>query len=128
MPGIYCTVEGCWDSKESKHRFPNSNIYPELFRKWLDLCNKKALFDLPPNLVYSNYRVCRLHFAEEDFGRNNRLLKTAYPKLRLPVLERSEVRISSSFGPHSFSLSVLCSLISSASVSSKSLSSPLLNN
>ncbi|KAK5648631.1 hypothetical protein RI129_003523 [Pyrocoelia pectoralis] len=84
MPGIYCTVEGCWDSKESKHRFPNSNIYPELFRKWLDLCNKKALFDLPPNLVYSNYRVCRLHFAEEDFGRNNRLLKTAYPKLRLP--------------------------------------------
>ncbi|KAF2887009.1 hypothetical protein ILUMI_19164, partial [Ignelater luminosus] len=85
MVGIYCAIEGCWGSKESKHRFPNPQKDMTLFNKWMTLCGNERLSEITPEKVYNNYRICKLHFTNEDFIANNKLNKQAYPSKNLPV-------------------------------------------
>ncbi|KAI4463232.1 thap domain [Holotrichia oblita] len=90
--GVYCAVYGCVGSRESKHRFPNPIKYPELFKRWILSCGRPELLERAAMNVYGNCRVCRKHFGDDSFGRNNVLLKTAYPTLYLP--EPCELTIS----------------------------------
>ncbi|KAF5273681.1 hypothetical protein FQA39_LY07371 [Lamprigera yunnana] len=81
MVGVYCAVEGCWDSKEWKHRFRNpSNL--NLFNTWVELCGNKRLLEVTLGQVLIT--VCSLHFTKSDFTTNNQLNRQGYPKLQLP--------------------------------------------
>ncbi|KAL1516160.1 hypothetical protein ABEB36_000079 [Hypothenemus hampei] len=85
LVAIYCAVEGCWASKESKHTFPNPPKNMELFKKWLQFCNNERLLEVTPDKIFRNSRVCRLHFEATDFMANNHLKRPAYPKICGPV-------------------------------------------
>ncbi|KAL1489923.1 hypothetical protein ABEB36_013849 [Hypothenemus hampei] len=82
MVAIYCAVEGCWGSKESKHTFPNPSKNMELFNKWVEFCRNKRLLEMIPDKIFKNSRICRLHFEATDFLANNRLKRSACPKIR----------------------------------------------
>lgn len=85
MPSIYCSVNDCWKSGESKHRFPNPLTNKALFDKWVNLCgNKRLISEMTPAKIYSNCRVCALHFLPEDFGPNRTLKKGVLPSVKLP--------------------------------------------
>ncbi|KAK9745745.1 THAP domain [Popillia japonica] len=86
--GIYCAVSGCVESAESKHRFPNPINYPQLFQRWIVVCGRKELQHRSPENIFNNCRVCRKYFSQENFGRNNVLLKTSIPTRHLPALNR----------------------------------------
>ncbi|CAH0548844.1 unnamed protein product [Brassicogethes aeneus] len=84
MVAVYCAVNSCWGSKESKHSFPNPSKNLDLFNKWVKLCANKRLLEMTPQKIYTNCRVCAKHFTLKDFLRNNRLGRQAYPTLLLP--------------------------------------------
>ncbi|CAH0555046.1 unnamed protein product [Brassicogethes aeneus] len=91
MVGFYCAVDTCWGSTASKHTFPNPNKNNDLFNKWVTLCKNKRLMEMEPKKIYTNCRVCRLHFTEEDFERNNRLKRKTYPTKSLPGCEDTSI-------------------------------------
>ncbi|KAK5646350.1 hypothetical protein RI129_004929 [Pyrocoelia pectoralis] len=84
MVAIYCAVENCWKSTASKHVFPNPAKNMALFKKWVKLCGNERLYDMTPNKIFTNCRVCRNHFEDTDFLANNRLNRGAYPSKFLP--------------------------------------------
>ena len=79
-----CAIEGCVASRTSHHRLPNPEKYPALFHLWIKVSGRVDLLKSSPKRVFDHIRVCRKHFAESSFGRNNKLLRTAYPTLHLP--------------------------------------------
>lgn len=54
---------------------------PGAFRQWVGLCQNRAFQFLQPEKIYSSFRVCHIHFTDQDITRNNILNKTAVPRL-----------------------------------------------
>ncbi|KAL3278437.1 hypothetical protein HHI36_013758 [Cryptolaemus montrouzieri] len=94
MGGSYCAVNGCWGSKESKHRFPNPKNDIQLFQRWVAVCCNENLLRKTPEQVYNNSRVCKLHFLTSDFGPNNKLKKNSIPSLNMPALDEKRLNES----------------------------------
>lgn len=85
MPGGPCCVHSCLKGGRSKHRFPDPAKNKLLFDNWLILCgNPRLAKEMTPAQVYNSYRVCSLHFMDEDFDANQRLKKGVLPSLKLP--------------------------------------------
>lgn len=85
MPAIYCGVSNCWKGSGKRHSFPNPEKNRVLFDKWVNLCgNSRLKSERTPNQVFTNCRVCSLHFKPEDFGPNQKLKKGVLPSLLLP--------------------------------------------
>lgn len=86
MPSLQCSVSGCYKSTESKHRFPNpAKSSKTIFNKWVNLCGNKRLKEaMAPEKIFTNCRVCALHFLPEDFGPNKVLKKGVCPSVNLP--------------------------------------------
>lgn len=84
MVGV-CVVKHCYGTKTSMHGFPNPKKDMEMFKKWVELCGSSELLNIAPTTIYKNRRNCRVHFEDTDFGPNNHLLRTAYPKLQLSL-------------------------------------------
>lgn len=53
---------------------------------WVAAYNNEITMDKDPNTIYNSYRVCHIHFKEEDRNRNNRLKVSAVPSLHLTNL------------------------------------------
>lgn len=83
MVGAVCVVRGCYNRGISTHRFPNPAKDITMFNRWLNIIDSEELRNMTPMVVFNNRRVCRHHFADDQFGPNNKLLRTAYPKLNL---------------------------------------------
>lgn len=78
-----CAVFSCKPSKwDSRHRFPDPDKKPELFKSWICAIGSKYLMDLPKIVVYEQHRLCKKHFRDDDFL-NKRLKKNAFPGLCL---------------------------------------------
>lgn len=92
---MVCCVIGCpnhgnrsnrrgANEKITFHMFPNPNHHQYRMQQWLDSCNNPKIRTRDPIIVYKQYRMCRLHFAQDCFnGACKRLLETAVPTLRL---------------------------------------------
>lgn len=79
-----CSVANCLGMKCSR-RFPNPPKDMPLFKKWVACCGKSRLTNEgTPESILANGRVCDEHFVTTDFGRNNTLLRNAYPSLKMP--------------------------------------------
>ncbi|CAH0547545.1 unnamed protein product [Brassicogethes aeneus] len=102
MVGTNCSVDGCWGSKEKKHRFPNPKKYMLLFKKWVALCQNKRLKEKSPEKVYNNCRVCSIHFETSDFGPNKTIKRTAFPKLNMPGCEQELIKEDPPSSPEPF--------------------------
>ncbi|KAJ8911914.1 hypothetical protein NQ315_014689, partial [Exocentrus adspersus] len=86
MVGIYCAVAGCWElygGKSSKHRFPNPKKFPELFQKWIEICENPEFNYKTHEEIYNTCRVCSKHFTANDFQENNILKRTAVPHVNV---------------------------------------------
>ncbi|XP_071052895.1 uncharacterized protein [Onthophagus taurus] len=81
---VGCAINGCLDIKSSRHRFPNPHKQPERFKKWIIVSGNAMLFELDPDKVYSNRRVCHVHFQESDITSNQFIARDSIPSLRLP--------------------------------------------
>ncbi|ENN71032.1 hypothetical protein YQE_12431, partial [Dendroctonus ponderosae] len=77
-------VDGCWKSSASKHQFPNPVKNKELCDEWICLTGNKRLLEMTTEKIFSNCRVCSLHFKSEDFGPNRRLKRGVKPSQNLP--------------------------------------------
>ncbi|KAI4463167.1 thap domain-containing protein 9 [Holotrichia oblita] len=125
MVGV-CVVKHCYGTKTSMHRFPNPEKDMEMFKKWVELCGSSELLNIAPTTIYKNRRICRVHFEDTDFGPNNHLLRTAYPKLQLPNMPScskslDEPEASSTKNVHTDVLSTLAEGESSALQESSTL-------
>ncbi|KAK9739491.1 THAP domain [Popillia japonica] len=125
MVGV-CVVKHCYGTKTSMHRFPNPEKDMEMFKKWVELCGSSELINIAPTTIYKNRRIYRVHFEDTDFGPNNHLLRTAYPKLQLPNMPScskslDEPEASSTKNVHTDVLSTLAEGESSALQESSTL-------
>ncbi|XP_044749736.1 uncharacterized protein LOC123310335 [Coccinella septempunctata] len=91
-----CCVPNCEDRTCKRHRFPNPEKYPTLFKLWVEKVNNSILKNKTPQQIRKTYLVCDRHFPEnyKTEGRKG-IWDTAYPSLFLPdesndVLEMQE--------------------------------------
>nr|XP_022920598.1 uncharacterized protein LOC111429042 [Onthophagus taurus] len=89
-----CAISGCIQRYGSFYRFPNPQMYPEMYQRWVLCCGREDLLQYEQLRVYNNFRVCEKHFRREDVGRNNKLLKGVVPSLNLPGYQYLEVSTS----------------------------------
>lgn len=80
----YCSVPGCTDRWNSRHRFPNPTKYKARFDKWIDIINNNELKLMAPQLVYKSKRICSLHFDRSSYKSNKLLRNDSFPTLQLP--------------------------------------------
>nr|XP_012153868.1 PREDICTED: 52 kDa repressor of the inhibitor of the protein kinase-like isoform X2 [Megachile rotundata] len=69
--GYRCCIKGCQSAtsekrgiKETLFRFPKD---VEKSKLWASMCGREDLFSKTPIQLYNNYRVCKLHFANDMF-------------------------------------------------------------
>ncbi|XP_076251359.1 uncharacterized protein LOC143190724 isoform X3 [Rhynchophorus ferrugineus] len=92
-----CSVPGCKDSTERRHRFPKND--PALFQKWLDQINNTKLTGLSTIQIYQRHRVCHRHFSDEfriTLPSRTSLRVNAYPTLFLSESQPTSKGISDS--------------------------------
>ncbi|CAH2100578.1 unnamed protein product [Euphydryas editha] len=80
MPSLSRCVFGCVTKGVSIHNFPNPSKFPERFRQWVNLVGA-PLFGISDAEIYKKYKVCDVHFTNEDRNRNKRLNAIAVPSL-----------------------------------------------
>lgn len=88
-----CVVPGCEDLFTKKHSFPKNDI--ALFDKWINNVNNPILNNKSREQIYKSYRVCDLHFSENDrvLGTKRGLKKTAFPTLLVPGISQGKFTI-----------------------------------
>lgn len=80
-----CSVKDCEDERSHRHLFPNPKKFPELFRKWIDICANDDLLKMDVETVYRAKRICHVHFTRNDISSNMFLKKGVIPSLQLPL-------------------------------------------
>ncbi|RVE41592.1 hypothetical protein evm_013752 [Chilo suppressalis] len=83
-----CCVPGCTFSTENKevlHKFPNPAIDKERFNTWVYSIGGKIL-GLTNDHIFKYRRVCRKHFEDKFWCRNNFLSNIAIPTKFMPGL------------------------------------------
>ncbi|XP_060516063.1 uncharacterized protein LOC132695674 [Cylas formicarius] len=97
MAPIYCCMINCLgNNKESKHRFPNREVSPDLFNTWVKLTGNKRLIKekADASKICRNCRVCAKHFADYDFTLNRKLKKGVIPSKNLPTVSLDDVTLA----------------------------------
>ena len=79
-----CSVANCEDKQSKRHQFPDFNINPVLFKKWMDACANKELNSLDVHQIRRNRKICHKHFSIEFLMAKGRLSRNAFPTLFLP--------------------------------------------
>lgn len=83
--GSKCSISSCNNRSSQKNikffRFPNINDHERL-QKWKLACNNKQIMAKASLSLYSNYRICSVHF-EEKFMQGHYLRHDAIPTLHL---------------------------------------------
>lgn len=71
------------DTNANLHKFPNPNKDKELFNTWVYSIGGDIL-QLENEYIFKYRRVCRGHFEQKYWCRNNRLSKEAVPTISMP--------------------------------------------
>ncbi|XP_022665054.1 heterochromatin protein 1-like isoform X3 [Varroa jacobsoni] len=81
----WCKVRYNTNGLTSFFRFPTD---PQRCRRWIDYVNRPELAYNSPEHLHNNYRLCAMHFREDDFvslGNHARLKRHVVPSVPPPA-------------------------------------------
>ncbi|XP_045469094.1 uncharacterized protein LOC123676876 [Harmonia axyridis] len=80
-----CCVPNCGDMYSKRHRFPNPEKEPTIFKLWLEKVSNPLLNSRTPQQIRKTHLVCDRHFKDEvKVNSLKGIWATAIPELFLP--------------------------------------------